>query len=147
MAVMEIKFTIYESAKDGAFGIFDFNGVKFHGVTPYWMNNQKNKSCVPPGRYKLEYHTSNTHPGSWALVNHDLGISHYETPGVPRNACLIHSANWAHELEGCIAPGLNRVGDMVRSSKTALEDINDMLQKNEEHYLTIEFGVYNERNN
>lgn len=74
-----------------------------------WNNNQIGKSCVPDGEYDLEPHSSKDHPHTWALVNHGLGIAHFPTPGVLRAACLIHSANWAFELEGCIAPGLTKV--------------------------------------
>lgn len=65
------------------------------------------RSCVPTGLYKLVRHNSDAHPMTWAMVNHDLDVVHYPQDGPPmvRSACLIHPANWAFELRGCIAPG------------------------------------------
>lgn len=73
-----------------------------------WNNNTPGKSCVPDGEYDLLPHSSDDHPDVWALVNHALGVAHFPTAGVPRAACLIHQANWARQLRGCIAPGLEK---------------------------------------
>jgi hypothetical protein len=71
-------------------------------------------SCVPPGVYRLVLHDTAKHPQTWALVNESLGVFHEpgDAPagfiGTPRFACLIHSANLVHQLEGCIGVGLSR---------------------------------------
>jgi hypothetical protein len=76
--------------------------------TPAGMRDH---SCVPAGTYELVKHSSEEHPGVWALVNANLDVYHYDTDvpiekkDVARTVCLIHSANLASELEGCIAPG------------------------------------------
>lgn len=64
-------------------------------------------SCVPPGTYQLDLHHSDAHPYSFALVNPDLDVIHYPDPKRPelRALVLIHSANLARELRGCIALG------------------------------------------
>jgi Family of unknown function (DUF5675) len=92
------------------------------------------KSCVPPGIYKLEPHNSEAHPNTWALVNPDLDVIHYEDPLKPyaRALVLIHVANYARELRGCIAPGYSRAVDsegthMVTQSKRAMIDIKRLL--------------------
>lgn len=106
-------------------------------------------SCIPPGRYALEPHDSEAHPQTWALVNHDLGV--YHLPGdVPagcgsRTAVLLHTANCAYELRGCIAPGLQR-GTIdghpaVLRSKDAFDLIKSAVPWTAGHYLTI---VYRE---
>ncbi len=61
-----------------------------------WLNNQKNISCIPQGKYLLEYEYS-------PKFKRKL----WEIYGVPnRRECKIHSANYWNELNGCIAPGL-----------------------------------------
>lgn len=99
------------------------------------------RSCVPIGTYALERHNSEAHPFTFALVNHALGVAHYPTPGVPRAACLIHPANWAYELRGCLAPGLTRLksGDLwqVTQSRVAFQELSDRLPWIEGHSIEI----------
>ena len=67
-----------------------------------WLNNQPHVSCVPTGRYLLELVpsplvtriTKGKHKFAFRLINVS-GRSHI----------LIHPANKALELQGCIAPG------------------------------------------
>lgn len=89
----------------------------------------KGKSCVPPGDYQLVPHNTPKKPFTWALVNHDLDVVHFEgddgDPDPDRATCLIHVANYAHQLLGCIAPGLAHVvhegKHMVTSSTRAMD--------------------------
>jgi hypothetical protein len=95
----------------------------------------KGISCVPPGLYQLKRHNTEAHPYTWALVNRDLDVVHL--PGESdnphaRTAVLLHSANWAHELRGCIAPGMRAVIDekgrfMVAESRRAMRQIQAVL--------------------
>lgn len=76
-----------------------------------WLENKKGESCIPCGLYKLEPHNSAKHGSVVAFVNPELAVYHQEAEipkellGKARSACLIHAANWAAELEGCVAPG------------------------------------------
>lgn len=92
------------------------------------------KSCVPEGLYRLERHSSEAHPDTWALVNPDLDVLHYEDRNRPNARCLvlIHPANRSRELRGCIAPGLRRTVDadgfhMVTSSRLAMLEIRRLV--------------------
>lgn len=68
-----------------------------------WLNNQPNISCIPEGRYQLTGYTS-PHKGHCLALNApELGVQ--LTGPALRTACLMHSANRASELQGCIAPG------------------------------------------
>lgn len=98
--------------------------------TPLSIGGRKGESCVPRGTYQLERHSSEQHPDTWALVNSDLDVIHYEDRNRPnaRALVLIHPANYARELRGCIAPGLRRTLDadgfhMVTSSRLAMLDV------------------------
>ncbi len=80
-----------------------------------------NKSCIPVGTYQFVPRFNDVKKQHWILSNSHLGIYENEAE-VPRGTAspqlhlgrcyvLIHSANWAHQLEGCIAPGTNRHWD------------------------------------
>jgi hypothetical protein len=105
----------------------------------------KGVSCVPAGTYKLVRHNTEAHPMTWALVNRDLDVVHLpgesDNPNA-RTAVLIHSANWAHELRGCIAPGMRTVLDekgryMVAESRRAMRKIQSILPWIDGHELEI----------
>jgi hypothetical protein len=107
---------------------------------------KKNESCVPPGYYRLVPHNSAKHPDTWALVNHGLDVVHYEgddgDPDADRATCLIHAANFASQLHGCIAPGLSHVkhateGYMVTNSRKAMDKLRAVMVRHAEHTLEI----------
>jgi len=86
-------------------------------------NNQRNNSSIPPGSYPLVLEYS-------PRFNMDL----FEIKDVPgRSECKIHSSNFWHELEGCIAPGAylkNLDGDKyldVAASRRALNDFHRVM--------------------
>lgn len=60
-----------------------------------WLNNTPNISCVPTGLYRCKLEYSNK-------FKRDL----WELKGVEnRSECKFHSANYWHQLNGCIALG------------------------------------------
>jgi hypothetical protein len=60
-----------------------------------WNDNKRMVSCIPVGVYQVEPWSSQDHGSVWHIKD------------VPnREAILIHSANKARELLGCIALGL-----------------------------------------
>ena len=114
----------------------------FHTIERPWIPNafgpggKKGISCVAVGAYRLVRHDSEAHPKTWALVNPTLDVYHqpYEVPLekrlYARTAVLIHVANWAHELRGCIAPGfarqLSASGWQVTQSRAAVARIQEL---------------------
>lgn len=68
-----------------------------------WCNNQPNISCIPEGDYQLQRYTSPSKGDCLSLDAPELGVT-LHGPSL-RTACLVHAANRAEELEGCIAPG------------------------------------------
>jgi hypothetical protein len=107
----------------------------------------KGISCVPFGRYRLESHDTEAHPKVWALVNRELDVYHWpwEVPvarqAFARTAVLIHPANWAAELRGCIAPGLRRGIDGQRwrtyESRDAVNQIRSAIGASSDAWLEI----------
>lgn len=65
-----------------------------------WLNNQHGISCIPTGIYQVEQYNSPTKGDVWQLLN------------VPNRSNIeIHPANFASQLEGCIAPG-DAIGEL-----------------------------------
>lgn len=94
------------------------------------------ESCVPPGLYKLEPHSTEKFPDVWALVNHCNDVYHYPYQRKNENdryACLIHIANHVRQVTGCIASGIGANYDptsnnyMVTSSKVAITMLRKLL--------------------
>lgn len=117
--------------------------------TPDSPAGLKGQSCVPPGRYRLERHSTDAHSNVWALINHALDVYHWESEipasrkGKARSVVLIHAANRAEELKGCIAPGIRRVRWepkvwAVESSRDALNQVRTWIGSSLDVYLTID---------
>ncbi|UTV30181.1 DUF5675 family protein [Photobacterium atrarenae] len=68
-----------------------------------WQNNQPNISCVPPGTYQFIPHQSPSKGTCYALEAQTLGVTRFGPS--TRTHCLMHIANRASELKGCMAPG------------------------------------------
>jgi hypothetical protein len=112
--------------------------------SPLARGGLSGKSCVPRGVYNLEPHHSEQHPHTWALVNPDLDVIHYEDRRVPNARCLvlIHVANLARELRGCIGVGRTRTTDsegtpMVAYSRLTMLEIQRLVPYTNEHTLEI----------
>lgn len=91
--------------------------MRCHTVELPWKNNAKGVSCIPAGTYQMAFTMSNRFKVPLWLV--------LDVPG--RAGVRIHAANFAHQLEGCIALGMGRAdlnGDGVpdvTQSKRAIE--------------------------
>ena len=89
-----------------------------------WKDNKRSVSCIPLGEYKVTSRNSEKY-GEHFLIN-DVE---------DRSYILIHSANYYHQLRGCIAVGKNYAdidGDDeidVTSSKNTMEDLLRILPK------------------
>lgn len=91
--------------------------MRCHTVELPWKDNAKGISCIPAGTYQMAFTMSNRFKVPLWLV--------LDVPG--RAGVRIHAANFAHQLEGCIALGMGRAdlnGDGVpdvTQSKRAIE--------------------------
>lgn len=88
-------------------GILTVGDQQFFTIEQPWNDNKIGESCVPAGTYKLVPYSSPTHGATYCLDNPLLNI--YGPGPFPiggRSYCELHSANWARQLEGCIALGL-----------------------------------------
>jgi hypothetical protein len=136
---------------DCTLGFLFIEGLQLATIERPWIPSPVSKggakgvSCVPVGTYKLVRHNTEAHPMTWALVNEDLDVAHLPRSGLPstvRTAVLIHPANYAHELRGCIAPGL-RSGrgaegqPMVLESRKAMRQLQELVPWTDDHILEV----------
>ena len=81
------------------FGILLGLSKPIHTIERPWQDNAQKVSCIPEGTYVVQWREAH-----WSRFPRAFQIM--EVPG--RAGILIHSANLARQLQGCIAPGLNR---------------------------------------
>lgn len=103
-----------------------------------WRNNERNVSCIPEGTYPLKLeHSPRFNSDLWEV---------YEVPN--RSECKFHVANYWHQLNGCIAPGLKQAdinGDGVidnTSSRVALKGFHQALLGESEAELRVINNVF-----
>ena len=119
-------------------GVLTFENVTLYTIERPWIatapGGEPFKSCIPAGRYLLRpYHRGNG-DDVMALVNAGHGVYYMnaDRPNeVGRYKILIHSANWVHQVVGCIAPGASRTdsakGRMVTSSRASMKKIMEYI--------------------
>ena len=89
-----------------------------------WLNNQRNISCIPAGKYDLKLEFSpRFQKDLWEIFN------------VPnRRECKFHAANFAFQLNGCIALGqkradINADGEIdVTNSRNTMKKFHEALE-------------------
>jgi hypothetical protein len=102
-----------------------------------WKNNIPYESCIPTGEYELIPYDSPKHGKTYAFVNHELGVGANKGDS-DRFACLLHVANWAHQLERCVAPSLDATDNMVQRSKDAMNYLLPIIHSLEVKKILIE---------
>lgn len=116
----------------GTFGELFMNGSALcYTVEREWNNNLPSLSCVPAGTYRLKRHKSPKYGFCFALECPSVGVTIYGPS--QRTHCLIHAANFPHQLEGCIAPGIEMHSDKwgVANSRTAMNKLLEILVDDE----------------
>ena len=112
-------------------GVLTLRGISLFTIERPWIptypGGEPYESCVPAGEYELLDHVRPNGDLVVALVNPGLAVYHMEEDrynAVGRYLILIHAANWADEVNGCIAPGFQRSvndrGPMVTRSRDAM---------------------------
>lgn len=132
----------FRSDDVGTFGTLELNGHLFFTVEKPWKDNKPFESCVPEGEYSLVPHNSNKYGDVLALVGET--VSHYKDPDFKRYACLIHTANYPKDVEGCIGLGdnYNANQSMVANSRQSIIDFYNIVSPDEAHELKIENADY-----
>ncbi|MBJ33658.1 MAG: hypothetical protein CMC89_02915 [Flavobacteriaceae bacterium] len=96
------------------------------------MNNERDISCIPVGSYEMNWRESPRFGWTWELKD------------VPdRSYILIHIANYASDIEGCIGLGSSLMGDRVAvgRSRDAIKEF-EKLTKGSQWKLVISNAPY-----
>ena len=117
----------------GTFGKLYIDGDFIcHTVERPWKNNEAGVSCIPEGTYNITPHVSPKFGDCYILEQRTLGVTKFGPS--QRTHILIHPANHAGQLQGCIAPGrkLGTVGGhwAVLNSREAFNKLMDLLGGN-----------------
>ena len=101
-----------------------------------WKENEKNISCIPPGKYPIKHRESKKYG------------KHLHVTKVPkRTYILVHSANFFHQLQGCIAVGKEfiHIDDDkqvdINESRLTLKRLISLLAEGEEHTIIIKDNI------
>ncbi len=117
--------------------------LKWPTIERPWIDNRPYISCIPSGEYILQPHTSVKYGEVWAVVGGTVSL--HAGGSAQRFAVLVHPANYASQLQGCIALG-TRTGKhidgsyAVWNSQEALAELTAAVGF-ELHTLTIQWGV------
>ena len=84
----------------------------FYTLERPWKGNERYKSCIPPGQYRLSKYMRSS--GKWSYAVHDV-------PG--RSSILIHVGNDVEDTSGCILPGMRPHTDGVLDSRVAMDKL------------------------
>lgn len=127
-----LTLTRYAYCETHTAGRIYFDNFRLHTIERPWLGNKAYKSCIPPGCYQVVRRHSEKF-GHHFLLN--------DVPG--RDLILIHPANYATEIEGCIAVGLAFVHDcyrdkpMVTHSRDAMKLLHQEMAGQKEFLLNI----------
>jgi len=119
----------YYSDDECTLGVLSIVGQKdpiWYTIEKPWLDNKPEVSCIPRGVYDVKPYSSQKYPDTLEICN------------VPdRTHILFHTANWANQLQGCIAPGLSagyimcdrRLQKAVTNSVQAMYQIKEAMGK------------------
>jgi len=133
---MRLTLTRIEMTDEYTLGLLHLGRYSLATVEQPWNDNVPFKSCVPVGFYHLAPHDGTKYRKTWALVGEH--VSAQEEMNVARYTCVLHVANAATEVQGCIAPGMSHKAGAVVYSRPAMDALRGVLGWSDQpHYLTI----------
>jgi hypothetical protein len=122
---MILTMTKMFDMRQGRYSILAYGPMSWWIMEREWAFNRPNVSCVPRDEYLLEPHSSEKYPDTWALIGD--GVSHYQQQGIPRFACVLHSAVYPTDLEGCLSPCLSlNTNGVALGGRESMDDLRDL---------------------
>ena len=143
-----------DRANSGTYGRIIAGDISLHSMerpwipSSEWPSGKPMESCFPVGTYDLVKEYSPKYGKSmYYVVNPDHGVYLRKEDRFhdwERWGCMIHPANWVHQINGCVAPGMSRgvIGDSygVGSSRSAVEKLYEHIDKAESPRLSVEWS-------
>jgi len=120
----------------GVFGRLVYGDFRAFTVERPWVNNKARESCIPDGKYQMQWYNSPKFGPTWALIGDTVSL--FPEAGKARAAVLIHKGNTMDDLLGCIALGstlgtVNGKWAVLNSTAT----VNTFLEKTKGKNLTL----------
>ena len=106
-AVIEIDLKRFAYPPKGTLGVIDYSGERFYTIERPWLDNTVRISCIPEGVYNMGWRESPKFGETWQVQDVQN-----------RTYILIHTANYAKEVQGCIGLGMGLMGDRVAVSNS-----------------------------
>jgi len=111
-------------------GELSTDGFRCKTIELTWKDNQQQISCIPEGEYICKFTKSNR-----------LNILTYEITNVKnRSGVRIHSANFSHQLRGCIALGY-AFADIDKDGLTDVTSSRNTIASFEKHMEGKDFKL------
>jgi len=129
----------------GVFGEVMENGHHIaYSIEQPWNDNIPFHSCIPAGQYSLVNHDGTKYKNTFVFFAPELDV-HLSKHDTGRYACVMHPANRAQELSGCMAFGaslscLNGEWAVSRSRDTTYNVI-EKLRKTKQHGIIISWRI------
>lgn len=131
-------------------GLLRVGGERFETIEKPWVpdpdgpGGEAQQSCIPDGRFVLRPWESPKFGPVYLFESAELGVYPTDKPAgakYGRTHVLLHAANEAADLLGCVAPGM-RAGIVdgkhwVYESRRALARISELLGRSDVHSVTI----------
>jgi hypothetical protein len=138
------RYTDYGNFEKETFGVLTFGEFTCYTVERPWMDNAPSISCIPNGKYLLHSYDSPKFGNS--VIIYGGSVSPYPDPDFERNGILIHPANIANDVQGCIGLGDN-FGTVygehaVLNSKKTVSKFLDLINTNEIYNLEIVYDTH-----
>ena len=122
-----------ETLSDCIRGTLYLGYKKFEILERRWVNNKRNKSCIPQGSYKV-HPLKRSSSGKYRDVFHIQDVK-------DRSGILIHNGNLAKHSLGCMIIGKKRGSlakqNAVLGSRSALRELNAELKDVDEFQLVV----------
>jgi hypothetical protein len=135
------RYTDYGDYEKETFGVLTFGDFTCYTVERPWLDNAPFVSCIPNGEYYIHSYDSPRF-GSTVII-YGGTVSPYSQPEFERSGILIHTANTADELQGCIGLG-DSFGEVngkhaVMNSRRTVNSFLELINTNEIYNLTIAY--------
>ena len=125
--IADAKLKRIEEGDKQTLGEFTYNAFSCKTIELGWHGNEKQKSCVPKGIYKVVRRNSAKYGEHFHLTNVK-----------DRDLILIHNANFSRQLLGCVGVGDKHTdidGDGLRDVINSKATLRAMLKVLPEKFL------------
>jgi hypothetical protein len=137
------RYTNYGDYEKETFGVLTFGEFTCYTVERPWEDNEPFVSCIPDGDYYLHSHSSPRFGDT--VIIYGGTVAPYTQTGFERSGILVHPANTADELKGCIGLG-DSFGTVygkhaVMNSRKTVAAFLELINNNEIYNLEINYDA------